>query len=44
MVKGKEEFKIVSPMFKQAIYSGVLEELDPHETPIDFFNHFNQRG
>ena len=44
MVKGKEEFKLVSPMFKQAIYSGVLEELDPTDTPLDFFNYYNKRS
>lgn len=30
LVKGKEEFRIVSPVYKQNIYSGVLEELPPN--------------
>jgi hypothetical protein len=29
VVDGKEEFRIVSPIYKQNIYSGVLEELAP---------------
>jgi hypothetical protein len=37
VVKGKEEFRLVSPVFKQNIYSGVLEELSPVESPINFF-------
>jgi hypothetical protein len=36
-VKGKEEFRLVSPVYKQNIYSGVLENLSPNETPINFF-------
>ena len=36
-MEGTEEFRIVSPVYKQEIYSGVLEELPPTETPIDFF-------
>jgi hypothetical protein len=38
VVKGEEEFRIVSPVYKQNIYSGVLEELQPNESPIDFFS------
>ena len=38
VVKGEEDFKLVSPVFKQNIYSGVIEELQPNETPIDFFD------
>lgn len=37
VVTGKEEFRLVSPVYKQNIYSGVLDELDPRESPIDFF-------
>jgi hypothetical protein len=37
VVQGKEEFRLVSPVFKQNIYSGVIEELNPTETPLDFF-------
>jgi hypothetical protein len=38
VIKGEEEFRIVSPVYKQNIYSGVLEELQPNESPIDFFS------
>ena len=37
VIKGREEFRLVSPIYKQNIYSGVLEELSPVETPINFF-------
>ena len=42
VVSGLEEFRLVSPIYKQNIYSGVLEELDPTETPLDFFNTVNR--
>ena len=42
VVKGKEEFRLVSPVYKQNIYSGVLDELSPRETPLDFFKSVNQ--
>lgn len=38
VVSGSETFKMVSPVYKQNIYSGVYEELLPEETPLDFFN------
>jgi hypothetical protein len=38
MVRGKEEFKIVSPIFRQNIYVGVFESYKNYETPVDFFN------
>jgi hypothetical protein len=38
VVKGEETFRIVSPVYKQNIYSGVLEELPPTESPIDLFS------
>jgi hypothetical protein len=38
VLKGQEEFALVSPIFRQNIYVGALEELDPSETPIDFFS------
>jgi hypothetical protein len=41
VVTGKEEFRLVSPVFKQNIYSGVLDELDPRDTPLDFFKAVN---
>jgi hypothetical protein len=39
VIKGIEDFRLVSPVYKQSIYSGVIEELGPSETPIDFFNY-----
>lgn len=41
VVKGKEEFRLVSPVYKQNIYSGVLDELSPRDTPLDFFKGVN---
>ena len=38
VLDGTEHFKMVSPIFKQNIYSGVFEELLPEESPLDFFN------
>ena len=38
MLKGHEEFAIVSPIFRQNLYVGALEELDPVDTPLDFFD------
>lgn len=38
VVAGKEEFKMVSPLYKQNIYSGVIDSLAPADTPVDFFN------
>lgn len=32
---------MVSPIYKQNIYSGILEELAPTETPLDFFSRWN---
>ena len=37
VVDGIEEFRLVSPLYKQNIYSGVIEELSPADTPVDFF-------
>ena len=40
LVEGEEEFKLVSAVFKQNLYSGVYDDLLPSEIPedIDFFN------
>ena len=40
MVAGRENFKLVSPIFKQNIYSGVYDDLNPRALPEDmtFFN------
>lgn len=37
MVKGRETFRMVAPVFKQNIYAGVFDDLDPLETPLNFF-------
>eukprot|EP00347_Sterkiella_histriomuscorum_P003417 403364374 len=41
VLQGREQFRMVSPVHKQEIYSGVLEELAPQETPINFFQDVN---
>lgn len=42
VVAGREEFRMVSPIYKQAIYSGVLDEIPPQDTPIDFFGRIDR--
>lgn len=37
VVRGTEEYKLVSPIYRQNIYVGAFEELGPDETPINFF-------
>jgi len=37
VISGKERFRLVSSIFKQNMYSGVYEDLDPLETPINLF-------
>jgi len=37
VLRGSEKFRMVSAIFKQNIYSGIYEDLDPLETPINFF-------
>ena len=32
VVEGKEVFKMVSPVYKQNIYAGVLDSLPPYDT------------
>ena len=41
VLRGEEQYKFVSPIYKQAIYSGILEELPPADTPLDFFRPVN---
>ena len=38
VLKGQEEYKIVSPIFRKNIYVGVIEKFKQDETPLDFFN------
>ncbi|MFN9898843.1 MAG: cupin-like domain-containing protein [bacterium] len=37
MIKGKEHFKLVSPIFRKNIYAGVLEKYNTQFSPLDFF-------
>jgi hypothetical protein len=37
MISGYEKFRLVNAIFKQNMYSGVFEDLDPLETPINLF-------
>lgn len=41
VVSGREEFRLVSPVYKQNIYSGVLDELKPEETPVNLFGNYD---
>ena len=38
VVKGKEHFKVASPVFTQSMYVGVVDKLKANLSPIDFFN------
>lgn len=37
-MRGTEEFRLVSPIYRQNIYVGVSEKLKLYETPVDLFN------
>lgn len=37
LLQGRETFRMVSSVFKQNMYSGVFEHMDPLETPINLF-------
>ena len=37
VVSGKERFRVVSSIFKQNMYSGIYEDLNPLDTPINLF-------
>jgi len=37
MVSGAEKFRLVNAIFKQNMYSGIFDNLDPLETPINLF-------
>ncbi len=41
VLNGNEKFKLVSPIYKHEIYSGVLERYPPNETPLNFFKPVN---
>ena len=36
-VLGSEKFRLVNAIFKQNMYSGLFESLDPLDTPINLF-------
>lgn len=38
ILKGREKFIFVSPIFRKNIYVGVLEKFDKKHSPLDFFN------
>lgn len=37
-IQGRERFKLVAPVFKQNMYSGIREELPPGVSPVDLFH------
>ena len=37
IIFGTETFRLVSPLFKQNMYSGYQDELDPAQSPVDLF-------
>ena len=43
MVSGIERFRIVSSIFKQNMYSGIYEDIDPDWTPINLFERDPER-
>lgn len=38
LIKGKESYKMVSPVFRQNLYAGKRPELKPFESPVDLFH------
>lgn len=38
VTQGMEVYRLVSPIFKQNMYSGVREELKPNVSPVDLFH------
>lgn len=38
VTQGEEIYRLVSPVFKQNMYSGVRDELKPHQSPVDLFH------
>ena len=43
VISGKEEFRLVSGVFKQNLYSGVYQDLKPSDLPVDM-NLFDIAG
>jgi hypothetical protein len=44
MIQGKETVRIVSSIFKHNMYSGVFENLDPIESPVNLFEKENSKS
>jgi len=38
VLKGMEQFRLVSPIYRQNLYIGKFDQLKQYDTPIDFFN------
>ena len=38
VIKGKEEFRLVSPIYRKDIYVGVFAHLPKYESPLNFFD------
>jgi hypothetical protein len=38
VVRGEETFRVVSPVYKQNIYTGVFDEYGQDSSPVDLFN------
>ena len=38
VLKGSEKFRLVSPIYRQNIYVGEVEELEADQSPVDFFD------
>jgi hypothetical protein len=43
VLKGKEQFKLVSPIYRGNIYVGAFDKLKKHETPVNFFDVDSER-
>jgi len=42
VMRGKERFRIVSPVFRQNIFVNNIEGMAPDESPLDFFDPQHQ--
>ena len=38
VLKGREEFRMVSPIYRQNIFVGAMEDMPSNFTPLDFFD------
>jgi len=37
-LKGKEQFRVVSPIYRPNIFVGAIEGMNKQDSPLDFFN------